>query len=137
MQVWISVGKIENWETAISGNVWGVKESQKNLWDKLQRGDLLLFYTTSPVSGIIGIAKIENKIKQDKPLWPEELKKNQVIWPYRFDFKVEFVLPRMDWKSKKVGTAGLKMNVMAGLSPVKDRESIKLILQKNGSDLEY
>ena len=66
----------------------------------------MLFYATSPISGVIGIAKVENKFKQDKPLWAEEREKNQVIWPYRYDFKVEFVLPRMDWESKKVSTAG-------------------------------
>jgi predicted RNA-binding protein len=96
MQVWISVGKVKNWETAISGNIWGVKPTQKNLWEKLQKGDLLLFYATSPIKGVIGIGKVENKFKQDKPLWEEERKKNQAIWPYRYDFKVEFVLPRID-----------------------------------------
>ncbi|MEM3421421.1 MAG: EVE domain-containing protein [Candidatus Hadarchaeum sp.] len=79
MQVWICVGKVENWETAISGNIWGVKERQKNLWEKLQKGDLLLFYATSPVSGIIGVAKIDNKVIQDKPLWPEEREKNKLF----------------------------------------------------------
>jgi len=90
----------------------------------------LLFYATSPISGVIGIAKVENKFKQDKPLWAEEREKNQVIWPYRYDFKVEFVLPRMDWESKKVSTAGVKVNIMAGLSSVKDKETVKLLLQK-------
>jgi predicted RNA-binding protein with PUA-like domain len=130
MQVWISTGTAENWETAIPGSIWGVVEGLKNRWEKLQKGDLLLFYATSPISGIIGIAKIENKFKQDKPLWAEELKKNQVIWPYRYDFKVEFVLPRMDWESRKVSTAGLKVSIMAGLNPVKDKETTKLLLQK-------
>jgi predicted RNA-binding protein with PUA-like domain len=130
MQVWISVGIVKNWETAISENIWGVKETQKNIWEKLQKGDLLLFYATSPISGVIGIAKVENKFKQDKPLWAEEREKNQVIWPYRYDFKVEFVLPRMDWESKKVSTAGVKVNIMAGLSSVKDKETVKLLLQK-------
>jgi predicted RNA-binding protein with PUA-like domain len=130
MQVWISVGKVKNWETAISGNIWGVKPTQKNLWEKLQKGDLLLFYATSPIKGVIGIAKVENKFKQDKPLWEEERKKNQAIWPYRYDFKVEFVLPRIDWESKKVSTEGAKINRMAGLSSVKDKETVKSLLQK-------
>jgi len=130
MQIWISVGTIENWKTAISGNVWGVKETHKGIWEKLQKNDLLLFYITSPVSGIVGIAKIENKIKQDKPLWPEELEKNQVIWPYRFDFKVEYALPITDWEIKKVSITGLKVKIMAGLSPVKDKDTIKHVFQK-------
>lgn len=126
MQVWVSTGTAENWETAISGNIWGVRVGLKNLWEKLQKGDLLLFYATSPISGIIGIARIENKFKQDKPLWAEELKKNQVIWPYRYDFKVEFVLPRMDWESRKVRSRVFR----AGLNPIKDKEKAKLLLQQ-------
>jgi hypothetical protein len=128
MQIWISTGKVENWETAISGNIWGVPESLKHAWDKLQKGDLLFFYATAPVSGIIGVARIENKFKQDKPLWPQELKENKVIWPYRYDFKVEFALSRAEWETKKVGVVGLP--IQAGLNSVKDTEAINPILQK-------
>lgn len=132
MQVWISVGSIKNWETAISGNIWGVKESQKNIWEKLQKGDLLFLYATAPVKGIIGVARIENKIIQDKPLWPEELKRNQVIWKYRFEFKVEYLLPRNDWTSKKVDVKELKIkvSVMSGLSRIRDFESVRSLLEE-------
>lgn len=130
MQVWISTGTAENWETAISGSIWGVVEGLRSRWEKLQKGDLLLFYATSPVKGVIGVAVIENKFKQDKPLWARELKENRVIWPYRYDFKVEFVLPRTDWESNRVGIAGLNVNIRAGLNPLKDQKSIKLLLQR-------
>jgi len=128
MQVWISTGTAENWETAILGNIWGVRESLKHAWDKLQKGDLLFFYATAPIKGIIGVARIENKFKQDKPLWAQELKENKVIWPYRYDFKVEFALSRAEWETKKVGVVGLP--IMAGLNSVKDMEAIKPLLQK-------
>jgi hypothetical protein len=130
MQVWISTGSPENWETAISGNIWGVRESLKSIWERLQKGDLLFFYASKPIKGIIGVARIENKFKQDKPLWAQELEENKVIWPYRFDFKVEFLLPRSNWQSKQVGTVGLKVKIIAGLSPVKDKEVVKVLLQK-------
>jgi len=130
MQVWISTGTPENWETAISGNIWGVQESLKHTWEKLQKGDLLFFYASKPIKGIIGVARIENKFKQDKPLWAQELKENKVIWPYRFDFKVEFLLPRSNWESRQVGTVGLKVKIIAGLSPIKDKETVKLLLEK-------
>jgi hypothetical protein len=29
MRIWISTGTAENWETAISGNIWGVVEGLK------------------------------------------------------------------------------------------------------------
>jgi len=130
MEVWISVGTPENWETAIAGNIWGVVEGRKNVWEKLQKGDILLFYATSPIKGIIGVGRIKNKFKQDKPLWAKEIKENRVIWPYRYDFEVEFLLPRSDWENKKVSITGLNVNIRTGLNLIKDREVVKLLLQR-------
>jgi hypothetical protein len=130
MKIWISVGTPENWETAISGNIWGVVEGLKSTWEKLQKGDILLFYATSPIKGIIGVGKIKNKFKQDKPLWAKEIKENRVIWPYRYDFEVEFLLPRSDWENKKVNVTGLNVNIRSGLNLIKDKEAIKLLLQR-------
>ena len=128
MQVWISTGTPENWETAISGSIWGVREKLKHAWERLQKGDILFFYASAPVKGIIGVGRIENKFKQDKPLWAEELKQNKVIWPYRYDFKVEFALPRAEWETKRVGVVGFP--IMAGLNSVKDIGATKSLLQK-------
>ena len=44
MQMWLSTGTVENWETAISGNIWDVVEGLKHYWEKLNKGDLLFFY---------------------------------------------------------------------------------------------
>lgn len=130
MEIWLSTGTEENWETAISGNIWGVVEGLKHYWDRINKGDLLFFYAKAPVKGIVGVARIENKFKQDKPLWAKELKENKVIWPYRYDFKVEFVLPRSEWETKKVSVNDLKVGIQAGLNPIKDTESIKQIIQR-------
>jgi len=130
MGVWISVGTPENWETAISGNIWGVVEGLKSTWEKLQKGDILLFYATSPIKGVIGVGRIKNKFKQDKPLWAKEIKENRVIWPYRYDFEVEFLLPRSDWENKKVSITGLNVNIRSGLNFIKDREAVKILLQR-------
>jgi hypothetical protein len=130
MKAWISVGTPENWETAIAGNIWGVVEGLKSTWEKLQKGDILLFYATFPIKGIIGVGRIKNKFKQDKPLWAKEIKENRVIWPYRYDFEVEFLLPRTDWESKKVSITGLNVNIRSGLNPIKDREAVKILLQR-------
>jgi len=130
MQAWVLTGTPENWETAISGNIWGVVEGLRRYWEKLQRGDLLLFYAKVPVKGIIGVARTQNKFRQDKPLWAPELEENRVIWPYRFDFRTEFALPRSEWRTRKVGVTGLNVNIRAGLNPVKDKEALKLLLQR-------
>jgi len=77
MEIWLSTGTEENWDTAISGNIWGVVEGLKHYWDRINKGDLLFFYAKAPVKGIVGVARIENKFKQDKPLWAKELKENK------------------------------------------------------------
>jgi predicted RNA-binding protein with PUA-like domain len=130
MQMWLSTGTVENWETAISGNIWGVVEGLKHYWEKLNKGDLLFFYAKAPIKGIVGVARIENKFKQDKPLWAKELKENRVIWPYRYDFKVEFVLPRSEWETGQISVSDLKVGIQAGLNPIKDKQSTELLLQR-------
>jgi len=130
MKIWICVGKPENWETALSGNIWGVTEELKSSWETLEKDDILLFYATSPVRGIIGVGRVRNKFKQDKPLWPAEIKENKVIWPYRYEFLVEFALPRTEWDNKKIDITGLKIPTMRGLNPIKNLESVKLLFKK-------
>jgi hypothetical protein len=130
MQLWISTGTVENWEKAIAENIWGVVEGLKSQWEKLEKNDLLLFYVSAPVSGIIGVGRIESKFKQDKPLWNKEVKENKVIWPYRYDFKVEYVLPRTEWEQKKTAVSGLNVNIRAGLNSIRDKEASKLLLDR-------
>ena len=130
MKVWICVGTSENWEIALSGNVWGVKERLQSLWKTLQKEDLLLFYAISPIKGIIGVGVVKNKFKQDKPLWPEEIKENKAIWPYRYEFRTEFVLPRSDWETKKIDLSKLKLVIKAGLNPVENKQKIEQIFQE-------
>jgi hypothetical protein len=130
MHFWISTGSVQNWEKAIAENIWGVVEGLKSQWEKLERGDILFFYATSPVSGVIGLGRIESKFKQDKPLWDKEVKENKIIWPYRYDFKVEYVLPRSDWETRQTKIDGININVRSGLNSIRDKEAAKLLLQR-------
>lgn len=103
MNYWLVVGSPQNWRTAFEhGNIWGLRKTQQHLWESLIENDRVLFYATQPVSGIIGHGAIRTKFRQNKPLWPEEARKNDVIWPLRFEFDVETCLPQEDWKTKKI-----------------------------------
>ena len=103
MNYWLIVGVVKNWVTAFEyGNIWGLKKTQRNLWESLTEGDAVLFYATQPVSGIIGHGRVRTKFFQDIPFWPEEVRKNKVIWPLRFEFDVDSCLPQKEWKAKKL-----------------------------------
>jgi predicted RNA-binding protein len=103
MNYWLVVGAVKNWDTAFEhGNIWGLRKSQQHLWDTLAEGDRVLFYATQPVGGVIGHGLVRTKFRQIKPLWPEELRKHEVIWPLRFEFDVEACLPRNEWKDNRI-----------------------------------
>ena len=100
---WLVVGSRENWETAFKhGNIWGLKERQRHLWESLNEGDTLLFYVTQPIGGIVGRGVLRTKFKQNRPLWPQELRENRLIWPLRFEFDVESCLPPNEWITNKL-----------------------------------
>lgn len=140
---WILTGNEENWETALnSGNVWGVREgSLVGYWKKLEKDDLLLFYVTSPIAGVIGIGRLESKFKQDKPLWPDEIREKKVIYPYRFDFKILGVISPEKWQAEAISIRDLNANIRAGINSVKNPEVIKEIIarlnEKWEIDFEY
>jgi len=68
----------------------------------LSEGDILLFYVTQPVGGIIGHGVLRTKFKQNRPLWPQELSEGKLIWPLRFEFDVEWCLPPDTWTTNKL-----------------------------------
>ena len=49
------------------------------------------------------------KFRQTIPLWPEEIKKNEVIWPLRFEFDIEHCLPPSLWKSHNYSSKDLQL----------------------------
>jgi len=100
---WLVVGSPGNWETAFEhGNIWGLKETQRHLWERLQENDMLLFYATSPVGGVIGCGTVRTKFRQNQPLWPKEIEEKRLIWPLRFEFDVEYCLPPDRWITQKL-----------------------------------
>jgi predicted RNA-binding protein len=129
MRFWSLSGSLENWDRGISSSVWGVEEKHKGKWDRLSVGDILLFYVSKPVSGIIGVGIVENKFEGKEPLWPRELKENRVIWRYRFEFKVLYSLPQTLWKERKISIVELKISYFSALNSVKE-EAAKLFFEK-------
>lgn len=129
LKIWILTGNEENWETAIRDSVWGVREGRlKKYWDKLNRGDILIFYAKAPTSGIIGVGITENKFKQDKPLWPDEVRERKVIYPYRFEFQAIHYLLIDKWRNENISIRDLKVGFQAGMNPMANPDTIDEIL---------
>jgi hypothetical protein len=111
-QFWLVVGTEKNWKVAFeSNNIWGLKDFREltALWNMLREGDGLLFYVSKPVHGIVGFGNVVTKFRQTDPLWPEEIEKNAVIWPLRFEFDIEYCLSPGLWKTHKYTSHDLQM----------------------------
>ena len=121
-QCWLVVGSPEHWHVAFeNGNVWGLQATKKRGWERVTEGDGLVFYVTRPVGGAIGLGRVSTKFKQDKPLWPVEIQKGEVLWPLRFEFDVEFCFPPAEWKTSRLEIDSLRAIVQAGFQPLKDK----------------
>ena len=124
MAVWTLVGNEENWRTALrQGAIWGIREKYRNLWEQLRPEDILLFYCKSPAAGIVGAGTLAKTFRQDRPFWPDEERAGKVIYPYRFEMNVQFVLPENEWIARAIkgSEVGLTRGYVAkGLNPVRN-----------------
>lgn len=106
---WIVPGSEENWKQAfISKGIWGLKETKlgKIYWLAIEPNDVILFYVSSDVKGVVGYGIARGKFYQDVPLWKAEIQEGRVKWPLRFEFDVEFLLPKDKWKNEKISVPG-------------------------------
>jgi predicted RNA-binding protein len=125
MNYWLVVGSFENWKVAFShNNIWGLKLTQQRLWDNLSEGDNLLFWVTMPIGGLVGFGTVRTKFKQNKPLWPDEIKQNGIIWPLRFEFDVIHCIPTTNWKEDKLTSK--RLFPRAGFQPISESLAIEL-----------
>lgn len=111
-QFWLVVGTERNWKVAFEArNIWGLKDFRElsSLWNMLREGDGLLFYVSKPIHGIIGFGRVVTKFRQTNPLWPEEIRRNEVIWPLRFEFDIDYCLPPHLWRTHKYTAHDLQL----------------------------
>jgi len=127
---WLAVGPQENWDTAFQQkNIWGLTDRQKHVWNKLAEKDVVLFYATKPISGMVGYGVVQTKFKQSEPLWPQEIAEGKVMWPNRFEFKVAYCLPRLDWEELKLDSDTLKLRAGMGFNKIDSEVAKQLIAQ--------
>lgn len=129
MAVWVLTGDEANWKLALeSRGIWGVRPGLRRAWSRVQTGDRVYFYCKSPVSAIVGFGTVRQKFRQDKPFWPDELASNEVIYPFRFEFDVDFLLPYDRWSTQgaKARTVQLRRHhISAGLNELEDKAIVR------------
>jgi len=106
---WIVPGPAQNWKHAfLSNGIWGLKDDvfSKVYWLALAPGDLIIFYLTSPIKRAVGYGIIRTKFIQTIPLWPDEVKAGRALWPLRFEFDIQFLLPEIQWRDLGVSISG-------------------------------
>lgn len=136
--IWILCGKPENWNIALKDGTWGLTPKLVGKWKYLKDGDWLVFYANNPIVGIIGLGKMQAKFKQNQPLWPDEIFKGEVLYPYRFEFQSEYVLPETQWKSNKI-KINLPIGFYSGINLLDDQDIIDGIgkMLKKQWNVEY
>jgi len=82
------IGRKENWEVSFKKKLWGSTKKTKRLWEKIKKGDFLAFYVTSPIKLVIGFGIVEDKIKDEKLIFPLEKSLGESMWPYKITFSV-------------------------------------------------
>jgi len=123
------IGIVRNWETALAQPVpvWGLKPLYQSVFQALNIGDMLWFYATSPVKGVIGLGMIKDKyVDKMNLIWDEELKKKEVIWPLRFRIQVLKVINRGYWKSDCINIKDFGLNWQVGFQLLSDEHAIQL-----------
>ena len=102
---WLAVGPSQQWQIAFeNGNIWGLKASGRPgvMWELVSENDRLLVYATTPVAGLVGYGTVRRKFRQDKPLWPQEVAEQKVLWPLRFEFDIDYLIPLEEWPRRRV-----------------------------------
>ncbi len=139
---WLVIGIPQNWETALSQPVpiWGLKPRFRTEFKILNIGDVIWFYSTSPVSGIIGYGIVKDKYIDSRNLiWIEEHIKKEVIWPLRFRIHVLKVLPRHDWQKHRIKINDFNIFWQLGFQLLKNENIIELYNRASkvfGNDIE-
>jgi hypothetical protein len=66
----------------------------------------------------VGYGLIRTKLHQHSPLWHDELIRNEIIWPLRFEFDVLSCLAPNQWEDNRIAMPELRARVRGGFQGV-------------------
>jgi len=111
-------------------NIWGLKKRYKGIWENTTKGDILIFYASKPIGGIIGIGTVESKNIGESLLWPDEVFLGRVLYPLRINFKTIYLLKYKKWEKEKISIGDLKIAVQAGINNLKNEITLNYLLER-------
>jgi len=126
---WLAIGPLESWKRALELSTWGMTKRYKHFWNQVSPHDTLFFYVTSPVKGVVGYGTIKEKLQENKPLWPEEVREKQTLWPLRLRFNVTHCLPPEWWETGRVRLNAKQAVLQKGFQALR-KEVMALILKE-------
>ena len=143
MKYWMISITEENWYIMKENSIYGAQESRrfKGLTDLIKPGDVLIFYVKKTDSRrlggkFVGAFKVTSTwYKEDKPLWPDEVREGKVKYPWRARLEpiklgladFEKLVPELTFIVKKERAAAYLVGTPANLRrpiPVKDAKRL-------------
>ncbi|MBI3194118.1 MAG: EVE domain-containing protein, partial [Ignavibacteriae bacterium] len=108
----VIMGPEESWKTAFKQDgIWGVKSQLYPEWKALDPGDHIFFFITKTVRGIVGVGRVGNKFVQDKPMWPDEIREGRLIYPYRFEFEIDYMIEEPKWSKERISSKEVPLRI--------------------------
>ena len=123
MPHWLAIGPPSNWRIGARKGVWAVSPNQYKSWGQVSKGDVVYFYATAPVKGLIGYATVSTTAATEKPFWPEEREKGHVLWPYHILLVDVRVLPTETWESKRLSPEREGIVFQRAFQPISDERA--------------
>jgi len=127
MLYWLAVGPVENWKISLERGVWGLSVTYLHSWERVQAGDIILFYATLPARGVIGYGVVTSIKRQREPIWPEEVEIDYALWPLRLYFQSKVCLPLEQWQVKSIRLPS-QIPLRRAFQQLRDESARKLLL---------
>jgi hypothetical protein len=100
---WLLIGPQKHWEIAFSHvpAIWGLTRRYYTTYSLMGPGDVLFFYSTAPIKGLVGYGILKDKVDAAAEygrelIWPVEKKKGVPEWELRFTFTGK-IMPHGTW----------------------------------------
>lgn len=144
---WILSANQENFELSFKyKQIWGVQDKWYPQWKSLEKGNIIFFYI-SGIKKIVGVGKVDNKFIQREPLWPDEINEGIVKYPLRFEFSIEYLLPKEKWTNIGIDISHFVINTLGrgafadllrgGINFIRNIEIIKFLYKEFREKLNY